>query len=57
MSVTSERRFSLSLPCPVCEGHDRLPHGNGARCYGFLAEDGRWAHCTREEYAGLLEQN
>jgi putative DNA primase/helicase len=57
MSVTSERRFSPSRPCPICEGHDRLPRGHGARCFGFLSEDEQWAHCTREEYAGLLEQN
>ena len=24
------------------------------RCYGFLSDDGRWAHCTREERAGGL---
>jgi hypothetical protein len=34
-----------------------LRRGNGERCYGFLAEDRQWAHCTREEYAGRLVQN
>jgi hypothetical protein len=57
MSIAPERRFSPSRPCPVCGGHDRLPRGNGERCYGFLAEDGMWAHCTRDEHAGGLEQN
>jgi putative DNA primase/helicase len=57
MSVTSERRFSLRRPCPVCGGHDQLPRGNGERCYGFLSEDGLWAHCTRDEHAGGLGQN
>jgi putative DNA primase/helicase len=57
MSIPPERRFSPSRPCPVCGGHDRLPRGNNERCYGFLSKDGAWAHCTREEYAGGLEQN
>jgi putative DNA primase/helicase len=57
MSVAPERRFSPSLPCPICGGHPSLRRGNGKRCYGFLSEDGEWAHCTREEYAGGLERN
>ena len=57
MSIAPERRFSPTRPCPVCGGHDRMPHGNGERCYGFLSEDGLWAHCTREELARGLEQN
>jgi hypothetical protein len=57
MSIAPERRYSPSRPCPVCGGHDRLPRGGGRRCYGLLSEDGLWAHCTREEQAGALEQN
>jgi putative DNA primase/helicase len=57
MSIAPECRFSPSRPCPVCGGHYQLPRGNGERCYGFLAEDGVWAHCTRDEHAGGLEQN
>ena len=57
MSVASERRFSASHPCPICGGHPNLRRGNGERCYGFLSEDELWAHCTREEHAGGLEQN
>jgi putative DNA primase/helicase len=57
MSMAPERRFLPAHPCPVCGGHDRLPRGKGERCYGFLSEDGRWEHCTREEYAGGLEYN
>ena len=57
MSIAAEHRFSPSRPCPVCGGHDRLPRANSERCYGFLSEDGLWAHCTRQEYAGGLEQN
>jgi len=57
MSVAPERRFSPTRPCPICGGHDQRPRDKGERCYGFSSEDGLWAHCTREEYAGLLEQN
>jgi AAA domain len=52
--MSSMQRFRNSSPCPVCGGYDEAPRGHGQRCYGFLAEDGRYAHCTREEYAGGL---
>ena len=51
------QRFKSDRPCPVCGGHERLPHGEGHRCYGFLSDDGIYAHCTREEHAGHLERN
>jgi hypothetical protein len=58
MSVLRERRYTLSNPCPICGGHDRMPRGSGARCFGFLSgEEEQWAHCTREEYAGGLDYN
>lgn len=47
-------RFSADRPCPICGGYDRMPRGRGQRCYGFLSDDGRWANCTRAEYAGGL---
>ena len=31
-----------------------MPHGQRIRCVGFLSEDGRWARCSREEYAESL---
>src|SRR5215207_9540269 len=34
-----------------------MQRGNCERCFGFSSEDGKWAHCTREEYAGELEYN
>ena len=46
--------FTRSAPCPICGGHRDLPRGRGIRCYGALSPDGRFAHCTREERAGLL---
>lgn len=56
MSVEATQRFSPSSPCPICGGHAAAPSGKGERCYGFLSSDGRYAHCTREEHAGSLEQ-
>jgi putative DNA primase/helicase len=34
-----------------------MQRGEGVRCYGFLSNDGEWAHCTRDEHAGSLERN
>jgi len=46
----------LEKPCPVCGGYDGAERGNGFRCYGFISDDGRFAHCAREEYAaGIAE--
>ena len=50
-------RFKRDRPCPVCGGHADLPQGEGRRCYGYLSDDGRYAHCTRAEHAGRLERN
>lgn len=55
--VAPEQRFSGSRPCPICGGSPSKPSGRGERCYGFVSEDGQWAHCTREERAGGLEPN
>lgn len=54
MTVTNPklRRFTPSNPCPICGGHQASPRGQGVRCYGFISEDGQWAHCTRPEDAG-----
>ena len=52
-----KQRFKRDHPCPVCGGHEGLPQGQGRRCYGFISDDGLYAHCTREDYAGNLEQN
>jgi len=57
VSVTSQQRFSKAHPCPICGGYDRRPRGTGERCFGFLSDDDRYAHCTREEFAGVLERN
>jgi len=44
-------------PCPVCGGYDQAERDSGERCHGFLSEDSRYVHCSREEHAGSLEAN
>lgn len=53
----STSRFTSSHPCPVCGGHDGLARCQGIRCFGYMDRSGRYARCTREEYAGSLPQN
>ena len=55
--VRPEQRFSPSKPCPICGGDERRPRGIGERCTGFISEDGKWAHCSREEHAGASPFN
>ena len=52
-----KQRFKTDRACPVCGGHKDLPQGKGRRCYGFISDDGLYAHCTREEHAGRLDRN
>ena len=47
MSVNTTQRYSAQSPCPVCDGHQTSPRGQGQRCYGFRSEDKNWAHWTR----------
>lgn len=56
MTVASQR-FRRDRPCPVCGGYPEAPHGRGVRDWGFLSDDGEWAHCTREERAGTLQMH
>jgi|GEM_PF-4354222 len=59
MSVSARQRFTKQHPCPVCGGYDQAPRGEGERCFGFLSDDGQYAHCTREDdVSGLtMEQD
>lgn len=52
--IAATQRFRRTFPCPICDGGNNDPRGEQRRCYGFLSEDGEWAHCTREEHAGRL---
>lgn len=36
-------------PCPICQGYDTMPRGEGVRCGGFTSGD--YAYCQREQYA------
>jgi Toprim-like len=47
-------RFTRKNPCPVCRGWDSQKRKIGKRCYGFLSSDRKYAHCTREKYAGCI---
>ncbi len=49
MTVQPSQRFTRRDPCPVCGGGADLARGRGERCHGFASEDGRFAHCTRED--------
>ena len=51
--VDPKQRFRQSNPCPVCGGYADLPQSKGIRCYGFISNDGRYAHCTQKEVGGL----
>src|SRR5215213_1867975 len=53
-TVVAAQRFRRDNPCPVCGGNAQLRQGRGERCFGFLSSDGRYAHCSREDYAGGL---
>ncbi|MDP6526626.1 MAG: DUF927 domain-containing protein, partial [Kiritimatiellia bacterium] len=50
--VSSAQRFTRDQPCPICGGYHKQQRHQGQRCYGFLSDEGKWAHCTREELAG-----
>ena len=52
--VQATQRFTRHRPCPVCGGHEKLPRGQQIRCHGYLRDDERFPHCSREEYAGGL---
>jgi putative DNA primase/helicase len=54
VGVDPAQRFTRKSPCPICGGHKDIPQGRGQRCYGFLSEDNKYAHCSREECAGPI---
>jgi hypothetical protein len=54
-TVDSQQRYTRTRSCPVCGGYDggKRGAGNGPHhhCHGFLSTDGRYARCSRAEYA------
>lgn len=55
-AVRRAQRWTKERPCPICGGWDLLPRGSGRRCSGYMGHDGKYAHCSREEFAGGLRQ-
>jgi len=55
--VRTAPRYTEWIPCPVCRGYDALPRQQGERCFGYVSLDGRFAFCTREDFAGPLPIN
>lgn len=53
--VYRSQRFTIDNPCPICDSYNTLPHSEGNQCFGLLSDDGKYAHCTRQEYAGSLQ--
>jgi hypothetical protein len=51
------QRFTKQHRCPICGGSEGDTRGRGERCFGFLSDDGLWAHCSRENYAGDVTIN
>lgn len=53
-AVRRGQRFTEERPCPICRGWDGRGQvrGKGTRCAGFMGADGKYAHCSREEFAG-----
>jgi hypothetical protein len=56
-AVTRNQRFTRSNPCPICDGCDGDPRGQGKRCSGFVNVQAGYAHCSREELAGNIDAN
>ena len=51
----SRIRFNRGNRCPICDGAEDDPRGQGRRCSGF--RQGDWIHCSREEHAGRAKFN
>ena len=52
---SSRKRFVGDFKCPICNGVEDDPRGNGSRCFGYL--NGQYIYCTRPDHAGKLEFN
>lgn len=55
--VQGRQRYTRAHPCPVCGGGHDDPAGESVRCYGIEDSTGRYARCTREEFAGSIKPN
>jgi hypothetical protein len=55
--VSRSQRFKSGFPCPVCGGGENDKRGQSTRDWGFLSEDGSYAICTNQAFAGGLPLN
>ncbi len=55
--VDREMRHLRNNRCPICDGAEGDPRGQSKRCTGYTNLDAGYAHCSREEFAGALDQN
>lgn len=53
--VNSSQRTSKTRRCVICGGAASDVRGKNRRCYGYVSSDRKFAHCTREEHAGLMQ--
>jgi len=51
------KRHTANNPCPICGGFETAPRGQSSRCHGFLSDDEKFCHCSREEFSGGLQIN
>jgi AAA domain len=56
VSVSQSQRFTKAHPCLICGGSKNHETGAGRRCWGFISDDGAYAHCTRSDHAGGLPE-
>jgi AAA domain len=56
LSVSQSQRFTKARPCPICNGSKNYAPATGRRCWGFISDDGAYAHCTRSEHAGEVQE-
>jgi hypothetical protein len=56
-AVSRELRHTRRNRCPICGGAEGDPRGQEKRCSGYTSTDGKYEHCSREEFAGAIDAN
>ena len=56
-AISPQQRHTRAHRCPICDGADGDPRGQGKRCSGFTSAEGEYVHCSRSELAGAIEAN
>lgn len=52
MNARDILRYTRGRNCPVCQGCDDDPRGQGRRCHGYVSTDRQTVFCSRDEHAG-----